>query len=279
MITSRAWCVLDVSSGEQIAAENEKKPVKIASLVKLMTAGVVDEILTDRIISIHEQVKFDSEAARIWGSSAEIKAGEKLSIEDCLHGMLLPSGNDAAIAIAKHFVKSGYLDSRPNPSVEEKGAAYRRPFVSAMNKKAVELGLSQTRFSSVFTDSPDAEDATSTVLDVALLAKWILSSKIIAPICKKKDHVGVARTATEARHVSWKNTNKLISSGSGWCHGLKTGTSKNAGFCLALHVCTDRVDWILVLVGASSDADRYRDAQKILDLAKAKTSIPCFDAA
>jgi D-alanyl-D-alanine carboxypeptidase (penicillin-binding protein 5/6) len=182
-------------------------------------------------------VRVTERAAAQEGSRMGLVAGEELTILDLLHGLLIPSGNDAAVALADYIAGS------------------EEDFVGMMNAKAQELGLTSTRF--VNSHGLDAPGQLTTATDLAKLARAALENKTLAEIV-------TLRTASAAGH-SLQNTNELLGVYEG-ADGVKTGTTDEAGECLVATVTRGGRRTLLVELGST---DRYSDARKLFDYTSA----------
>ena len=229
-VTAASVLMIELPSGATLF---EKASVELhppASTAKLMTALVVRaEVPLDDVAVITPT------AAGTGGSSMGLVAGERLTVSDLLHGLLLPSGNDAAVALAEHVAGS------------------EADFVAMMNARARAIGLQSTRFANAH--GLDAPDQLTTALDLALLASAAMQDAELANIVAKP----VANVAGRAL----VNTNELLSTYAG-ADGVKTGTTDEAGECLIAAVSRNSRRLLLVELGSS---ERYEDARKLLDYA------------
>jgi serine-type D-Ala-D-Ala carboxypeptidase (penicillin-binding protein 5/6) len=229
-VTAASALVIDVPSGKTLFEKSPDEPRPPASTAKLMTALVtIDQAPLTDVVQVTER------AAAIEGSRMGLVAGEQLTILDLLHGLLIPSGNDAAIALADYIAGS------------------EEDFVGMMNAKAQELGLTGTRF--VNAHGLDAEGQVMTARDLAELAQIALQNKTIAEIVTKPS------AAVGARNL--RNTNELLGAYSG-TDGVKTGTTDEAGECLIASVTRGGRRTLVVELGST---DRYSDARKLFDYA------------
>ncbi|MBR4098960.1 MAG: D-alanyl-D-alanine carboxypeptidase [Clostridium sp.] len=228
--TSAASAVLmDASSGRVLYEQNAHQPRLIASITKLMTALVALESGH----SLEEQVTILPEYTQAEGSSIYLKAGETVSLEVLLYGLMLQSGNDAALAVA------GWCGG----SVEQ--------FVAQMNKKARQLGMKNSHFAN--PNGLNAEDHYSTAYDMALLARACLECRELAQI--------VATRSISMEGRSFANHNKLLWRYQG-CIGLKTGYTEKAGRTLVSAAERDGMTLIAVTL---NDPDDWRDHTALLD--------------
>ncbi|MEG2221952.1 MAG: D-alanyl-D-alanine carboxypeptidase family protein [Oscillospiraceae bacterium] len=219
--------LMDVDSGRVLYARNADTQMRIASTTKIMTALVALENAPPG-----KTVTVQRTATLTEGSSMYLKAGEKLTLETLLYGLLLCSGNDAAMAVADAF--GGVV-----------------PFAALMNQKAVALGMTGTHF-----DNPsglDGEAHYSTARDMGRLAAAAMENETFARIVSTRSVTMGGRTMT--------NHNKLLSTVEG-CIGLKTGYTKAAGRTLVS--CAVRNGQRLVAV-TLQDGNDWADHAALLD--------------
>ena len=240
-LNTNAVIGVDYSTGDIVYNYNGDKKIAIASTTKLMTYLVVkDEIASGRG-SLKDRIIVDSEVANTGGSSFLLKEGEQVTVEDMLEGIMIVSGNDACLALAKHFGGS------------EAG------FVNMMNQKASELELENTVFytSNGLPDKAENEN-TMTAIELYRLSAHILSKypEIIATTEKSK-------LVMEERNFSGNNTNPLLGVVKG-VDGLKTGYTDKAGRCLvATAEQQDGNRVIGIVMGTDSEQSRL-DKSKLL---------------
>ncbi len=220
-LSAASYVLYDAKSGELLCAHDETTRRAIASTTKVMTALVALETA-----SLSEQVTV-RESHMAEGSSMYLTPGETLSMETMLYGLLLASGNDAALAIADHCCGS----------VEA--------FVERMNEKAAALGLADTSFAN--PNGLDAQGHYSTARDMAVLTARAMEHPTFARIVSTSGATVGGRTLT--------NHNKLLTSVDG-CIGGKTGYTSKAGRTLV--TCAERGGVRLVAV-TLNDGDDWRD--------------------
>ena len=182
--------LVDAESGRVLYEKNPHQKRLIASITKLMTALVAVESTPDLNCVIPIKAEYQAE-----GSSMYLRPGEEITLEGLLYGLLLSSGNDAALAIAGGC--AGEIDT----------------FVEWMNRRAADLGMKDTHFSN--PNGLDAEDHYSTAADMVLLARAVLENETLAQI------VGTKSTTIAGRSLT--NHNKLLWRYEG-CSGMKTGS-------------------------------------------------------
>jgi len=224
--SATAAILIDADSGRVLYEKQADRQMLIASTTKIMTALVA---LEEGELS--ETVTVSSYAAGTEGSSMYLKAGEKLTLETLLYGLLLCSGNDAAVAVAEHI--AGNEDA----------------FAVLMNEKAAELGMTNSSFAN--PNGLDHEKHYSTARDMAKLACAALENQTLMRIASTKSVSVGGRTMS--------NHNKLLSMQSG-CLGLKTGYTRAAGRTLVS--CMEQNGQRLVAV-TLQDGNDWADHQTL----------------
>ena len=223
--------------------------VSMASTTKIMTAIVVlkhPEWLNRQITVKQEYRDYVQE---VGGSTADLQTGDTLTVEQLLHAMLIPSGDDAAMALADNFGSGDTADARI------------ADFVNQMNAEAQQLGLSGTHFDSF--DGISHGNNRGTARDLAKLGQRAMLQPVFADVVKKTQFKAEAPAANgHIRYYTWDNTNKLLSSYDG-ALGIKTGSGPEAGYALVFAAQRDN----RTLVGAilKDDQGRFDDATKMLD--------------
>lgn len=236
-VNSRSAVIYDRKSKKVIwgKKENEKRPM--ASTTKIMTAIVVLENA-----NLNDTVIVSKKAAGTGGSRLGLKTGDKITINNLLYGLLLVSGNDAAVALAEHV--SGSVEA----------------FAEKMNQKAEELGLENTHF--IVPHGLDMENHYTTALELAEMADYAMNNKKFAEIVATK-----AKTINiSGRSKSLINTNELLGNLEG-VNGVKTGFTNGANRCLVTSVSRNGMNVIAVVLGADTKKDRTRDSVEIIEYA------------
>ncbi|WP_231749459.1 D-alanyl-D-alanine carboxypeptidase family protein [Tautonia plasticadhaerens] len=215
---------MDADTGELVAGQDEDAPLDMASTTKIMTALVVLRLAGEDPGVLDEVVTFSPRADRTVGSTSGVRAGERVAVRELLYGLLLPSGNDASVALAEHF---GARLGPPEDAPEETDPLPR--FVAAMNRLAAELGLPDTRFANPHGLTAPGHHASA--LDLARLAIAALEDETFASIVSTRRRGCTVYDAEDSpRNVAWSNTNRLLPT-EGY-DGVKTGTTSAAGACL-----------------------------------------------
>ncbi len=237
-VLSRYCVVYDRESKTVIWGKNENTPVPMASTTKIMTAIVMmEQIGADRL---NEEISVSQEAARTEGSRLGLSTGDKITYNDLLYGLMLCSGNDAAVEIA--ISTAGNVEN----------------FSQMMNKKAAELGLENTHF--VTPHGLDRQQHYTTAFELATITDYALNIPKIAQVVSTKDYV--VRINGEAKQIS--NTNELLGYLNG-VNGVKTGYTSKAGRCLVTSVSRDNFDILVVVLGADTKKIRTQDSIKLIE--------------
>ena len=221
--------LMEAESGRVLYEQNAHEERLIASITKLMTALVALESGHD----LEETVTVGEACTRAEGSSLYLRPGEEISLKGLLYGVMLRSGNDAALAVAEHC----------GGSVEE--------FVGRMNEKAAQLGMVNSHFAN--PNGLNAEGHYSSAYDMALLARACLENEALAEIAATKSATVDGRVLT--------NHNKLLWQYEG-CIGLKTGYTEKAGRTL---VSAARRGGMTLIAVTLNDPDDWRDHTALLD--------------
>lgn len=236
-INARAAIIYDRTTKEIIWGKNEKQKKAMASTTKIMSAIVVLENS-----NLSDVVTISKKAAGIGGSRLKISTGDKITVNDLLYGLMLRSGNDAAVALAEYV----------GGSVEG--------FASLMNKKARELGLNNTNF--VTPHGLDNENHYTTAYELAMLTDYVLNNKTFSKIVNTK----VTTISINGNSRNIYNTNELLGYMQG-VDGVKTGFTNGAGRCLVTSCTRDNNQIITVVLGCDTKKDRTSDSTKLIEYA------------
>ncbi len=267
LVSCKAWAIMDAKSESILWSSRGEQPLHPASTTKIMTAYLACRILEQSPSRLDERVQFSERADQTVGSSATVRAGEQIVLHDLLYGLLLPSGNDAAVAIAEHLGKELgsqlSLDTASAPAVDSASQSVAGSydlFIDAMNAAAAELGMATTHYVNPhgLTNDTHLCSAQDLCKLTASAARLPLFRKIIATptySCLVDGPSGYQRK------LVWNNTNRLLQI-EGFS-GAKTGTTDAAGACLVgLGQRGDR-ELIIVVLGATSSDGRYLDARNL----------------
>ena len=234
-INSRAAIVIDRNSKAILYGKSETEQRKMASTTKIMTAIVVLENA-----NLPDIVTISKKAANTGGSVLGIKTGDKISVCDLLYGLLLVSGNDTAVALAEHV--GGSIEG----------------FADMMNKKAAELGLTNTHY--VTPHGLDDDNHYTTAYELAILTDYALNNKTFYNYVATKSYTininGYPKTL--------RNTNELLGNLDG-VYGVKTGFTNGANRCLVTSCKRGNLDIICIVLGADSKKFRTQDSIKLIE--------------
>ena len=237
IINSRAAIVLDRNSKFILYGKNENEKWKMASTTKIITAIVVIENA-----NLEEITTVSPKAAGTGGSRLGLHTNDKISIINLLYGLLLCSGNDAAVALAEFT--SGSVEN----------------FSILMNNKATELGLTSTHF--VTPHGLDNDEHYTTAYELALLTDYALKNKTFSNIVGTKSHTIQINNS----YKTLSNTNELLGNFEG-VYGVKTGFTNGANRCLVTAIKRGTMDIICIVLGADTKKDRTKDSIKLIEYA------------
>ncbi|WP_241156870.1 D-alanyl-D-alanine carboxypeptidase family protein [Bacillus sp. FJAT-42376] len=230
MVSAKSAILIEQGTGRVLLSKNENEKLRIASITKIMTA-----ILAIESGKLDENVTVSSRAVYTEGSSIYLQAGEKIKLRELVYGLMLRSGNDAAVAIAEHV--GGSLEG----------------FVYKMNEKAEEIGMSNTLFANPH-GLDDHEKMYSTAYDMALLMRYAMNNPIFKEVSGTEIHR--SPNPNEKWDRVWKNKNKLLTTLYEYCTGGKTGFTKKAKRTLVTSASKNGLNLIAVTI---NDGDDWND--------------------
>ena len=234
-INSRAAVIYDRTSGTVIYGKEENTKRKMASTTKIMTC-----LVTLEHANLTDTVEVSKKAAGTGGSRLGLTTGAKITVNDLLYGLMLCSGNDAAVALAEHVAGS----------ISE--------FANLMNEKAKEIGLENTHF--VTPHGLDEEEHYTTAYELAKLADYALNVEKFTDIVKTKTYT----VSINGNPKQLNNTNELLGNLNG-VYGVKTGFTNGANRCLVTAIKRDNLDVICVVLGADTKKFRTQDSIKLIE--------------
>jgi serine-type D-Ala-D-Ala carboxypeptidase (penicillin-binding protein 5/6) len=226
-VSAQRAIVIDQDTGRVLYEKDAHTQSRIASITKIMTA-----ILAIESGKMDETVEVSNNAVRAEGSSIYLKPGEKIKLKDLVFGLMLRSGNDSAVAIAEHV--GGSLDG----------------FVYLMNKKAEEIGMTNSHFENPH-GLDDHENHYSTAYDMAILTRYAMQNEKYKEIAGTKVY-----TSPDPEHDwdrKWKNKNRLLTELYKYCTGGKTGYTKRAKRTLVTTATKGEQNLIAVTLNGPDD--------------------------
>ena len=257
-LTSKSWAVINANTDEFLGGYHEHERREIASLTKVMTAYTALKIINNLNINVTEsKIEASFESSITGGTSANLEEGDVLNVWDMLHAMLLPSGNDAAYALAEYFgLVLIELGLKPSKLVDP-----LQVFISEMNKNAKLLGMFNTNYAC--SHGLQNYLNKSSALDVAKLSTAAMKLPNFAEIVKKQNYNCIGQDMFgNNKNFAWQNTNKLLTKG---FDGIKTGITPSAGPCLASNYKDEHVNLIIIILSTKVPENRWKETIKLKD--------------
>lgn len=233
-LSAHSACLISADTGEVIYSKNDNCKLPMASTTKIMTG-----LLAVEHANMEDEVTISKKAASQEGSSIYLRVGEKISMQDLVYGLMLNSGNDAAVAIAEHISGS------------------TKDFAELMTKKAVEIGAGHTQFKN--PNGLNEEGHYTTARDLSIIAAHAMKNEDFKKIVSAKSATGKLKSG---QTLYFNNHNKLLKMYDG-AVGVKTGFTKAAGRCLVSAAERGGILLIAVTLNAPND---WNDHIKMLDL-------------
>jgi D-alanyl-D-alanine carboxypeptidase (penicillin-binding protein 5/6) len=227
-VAARQFILVDQATGQTLAAQGEDQRAEPASITKLMTAYVVFKALAEKRLRLDEPVTISERAWQAEGSRTFVEVGKQIPVEVLIKGMIVQSGNDAAIALA------------------ERVGGSEPAFAALMNTEAQRLGMRGTRFANA-TGLPDP-GLYSTARDIATLSRAIIRNY-------PQFYSWYSLREYEYDGIRQPNRNGLLARDAG-VDGLKTGHTASAGYCLASSAMRAGTRFVSVVLGAESPRKR-----------------------
>lgn len=254
-ITAKGGFVMNSGTGRTLFAKAADTRRKTGSTTKVMTAKVV---LSQPNLNLNSKVTYQKAYSdyivRNGASSAKgLIVGDKVTVRELLYGLMLPSGCDAAYALADKFGKGSTR------------AARVKSFIGKMNKTAKDLGLKNTHFDSFDGISNGAN--YSTPRDLTKLARNVMKNSTFRTVVKTKDFKAkpVMKNGGTRAMPWWSNTNKPLLQSYRGAMGVKTGSGPEAKYCLVFAATRNGKTVIGTVLTSSSGPNRLKDAKKLLD--------------
>lgn len=242
----RAALLMEAGSGGVLFAQSETARLPIASVTKIMSTLLIAEAVDSGRIRLTDTVTVGEEAARMGGSQVYLEAGEQMSVADMLKAIVVVSANDATVAMAEQLAGS------------------QSAFVSRMNERAAELGMTETHFANCHGLNEDGH--YSCARDVAIMTRELLKHPLIL------EYTQIWTDTIRNGAFGLANTNRLIRFYNG-ANGMKTGFTDTAKYCLSGTAKRDGMQLIAVIIGADTSEIRFASAKKLLDFGFANYAV------
>ncbi|MFR5876950.1 MAG: D-alanyl-D-alanine carboxypeptidase family protein [Eubacterium sp.] len=239
-INAKAVVLMSIDTGEVLYQENEYEHLSPASVTKIMSILLMLEALDNGDIALTDTVTASKDAVSMGGSQIWLEVGEQMTVEELLKAVVVASANDACTALGEFIGGS------------------TTGFVKMMNDRAAELGLANTNFENCTGLDDTVKNHYSCAYDLALIASEVMKHDIIT------DYTTIWLDSLRNGETELNNTNKLVNTYEG-ITGLKTGTTSNAGFCVAATACRDNMNLVAVVLGADTSDERFDTASYLLD--------------
>ncbi|MFE1308341.1 D-alanyl-D-alanine carboxypeptidase family protein [Streptomyces sp. NPDC058755] len=259
-ITAKSGFLMNSATGTTLFKKYENTHRLTASTTKIMTAKVVlsqSNLNLDTKVTIKKAVS-DYMVSKGYPSSAHLIVGDKVTVRQLLYGMMLPSGCDAAMALADKFGSGTSVSARV------------KSFISKMNTTAQNLGMTNTHFDSF--DGISNGSNYSSAKDLTLLARSAMKSTTFKTVVKTKSYTAKTITSSGATRTmgTWTNTNTLL----GWngVLGIKTGSGTEAHYCLVFAATLNGESVMGAVMTAPSATDRTSDVKKLVNYGYARIS-------
>lgn len=240
--TSKAWLLMDFATGQVLAGENVDTPVEPASITKVMTSYVIAAEMAAGKVKASDQVMMTENAWRSGGAGTDgsysgFEVNKTATLVDMEKGMVVQSGNDAAIALAEHVAGS------------------EQAFAQLMNAYAKKIGMTKSNF--VNPHGLPAEGHITTARDLALLGRALIRDFPEAYSYNKIKELTVGPITQPNRNLLlWRDPS---------VDGIKTGHTSSAGYCLMASAKRDNQRLISVMMGNTSENQRAVDSQALLN--------------
>ena len=239
-LNCKSAILMEATTGTILYAQNAEESLPPASVTKVMTLLLIMEAIDSGVIRLDDTVTVSATAASMGGSQVYLKEGEQMKLEDLLKSVVIASANDAAVALAEYLCGSV-------PS-----------FVSRMNERAEQLGMTGTHFENVTGLDDTAQNHLTSARDIALMSRALIAHPTIL------QYSSIWMDTIRDGAFGLTNTNRLVRFYPG-CTGLKTGSTSKAGFCVSVTAEREHLSLICVIMGAESRDIRNAAAASLLD--------------
>lgn len=240
-IHAKSAVLMDMDSREVLYSVNENEELAPASVTKIMSLLLILEALESEKITLLDEVTASKNAVSMGGSQIWLEVGEKMTVDELLKAVIIASANDACTALGEYVAGSSMA------------------FVKMMNDRAKELGLEHTNFENCTGLDDSVKAHYSSAYDLAIIASEVMKYDLI------EKYSTVWLDSLRDGKTELNNTNKLVNTYNG-ITGLKTGTTSNAGFCIAATASRDDLNLVAVVLGSDTSDHRFDTASYLLDI-------------
>lgn len=238
-LSAKSAILMEISTGKVLMELNPDEKLSPASITKVMTILLVFEALEDGKIALEDKVTASQNASSKGGSQIWLKEGEVMTVHELLKATVIASANDACTALGEYV------------------AGDEIAFVSMMNEKAKDLGMTNTCFENCSGLDDTVTNHYSTARDVAIMSCELMKYERI------KEYTTIWMDTLRNGETQLVNTNRLIRYYDG-ATGLKTGTTSKAGYCVSATAERDGMELVAVVLGSDNSTERFEDAKKML---------------
>ncbi len=232
--------LMEASTGKVLYQQNPEEAMPPASVTKIMTLLLVMEAIERGELHWDERISASAHAASMGGSQIFLKEGEQMTARDLIKSVVIASANDAAVALA------------------ERVAGSEDAFVARMNERAHELGMTSTHFENTNGLDDTAQNHVTSAKDIAIMSRALIAHPDILT------YSSIWMDTIRNGAFGLTNTNRLVRFYRG-CNGLKTGSTRKAGFCISVTAERDGMTLICVIMGAEDRDTRNAAATQLLD--------------
>jgi len=239
-LSAKSAILMEISNGQVLLSKNPDEKLPPASITKIMTLLLVVEALDNGKITLEDTVTASLNASSKGGSQIWLKEGEQMTVHELLKATAVASANDASTALGEYV------------------AGDEATFVAMMNKRAAELGMTNTNFENCSGLDDTTENHYTTARDIAIMSCELMKHERI------KEYTTIWMDSLRNGETELVNTNRLVRFYEGTT-GLKTGTTSKAGYCISATAQRNGMELVAVVLGSDNSTERFEDAKKMLN--------------
>lgn len=239
-VVCKSAILMEASTGQILYEQNADEALPPASVTKIMTLLLVMEAIENGKLKYDDVITASAYACSMGGSQIYLKEGEQMRAEDMIKSVVISSANDAAVALAEHIAGS------------------ESAFVSLMNARAKELGMTNTNFENTNGLDDTAQNHVTSARDIAIMSRELIKHKKIT------EFSSIWMDTIRNGEFGLTNTNRLVRFFKG-ATGLKTGSTAKAGFCISATAERNGMSLICVIMGSETRDIRNASATSLLD--------------